>query len=291
MRNTLQCHIHVIFNDPVSIVGLSFLESQLKFCYNIVALPGNTRRPLPVNDSVNLCSRSNERVVCMTTRKTNCSTKCPLDGTRRPTLKGLLEDYRQWRVKVASARRQYSTKWRIRLPGGSTVRSEGFVCQEWGVKDSSARRQYRTEWRIRLLAVRCEGFVCQEAVQNGVKDSSARCEVWRIRLPGGSTARSDGFVYYMWGVKDSSARCEVWRIRLLGVRCEGFVCQEAVQDGLRIRLRDRTERVQSKEWLKKIDTAGRENTAGDGITKKIQEPEYKTEKTVFSLRGVRLCNK
>jgi hypothetical protein len=38
----------------------------------------------------------------MRARKINCSSKCPLDGTRRATLRGLLEDYRQ----------------------------EGFVCQE-----------------------------------------------------------------------------------------------------------------------------------------------------------------
>jgi hypothetical protein len=28
----------------------------------------------------------------MTTRKINCSTKCPLDGTERTNLRGLLED-------------------------------------------------------------------------------------------------------------------------------------------------------------------------------------------------------
>jgi hypothetical protein len=43
----------------------------------------------------------------MTAGKMNCSTECPLDGTPRDTLNGLLNGLR-----------------RIRLPGGSTVRNE-----------------------------------------------------------------------------------------------------------------------------------------------------------------------
>jgi hypothetical protein len=53
----------------------------------------------------------------MRARKINCSTKCPLDGTPRATLRGLLEDCTT--SEKSSARRQYSTvqyKVRIRLP-------------------------------------------------------------------------------------------------------------------------------------------------------------------------------
>jgi hypothetical protein len=48
----------------------------------------------------------------------NCSTECPLDGTPRATLRGLLEVCRN--SKDSPARMQYSTE-RNRLPGGSTV--------------------------------------------------------------------------------------------------------------------------------------------------------------------------
>jgi hypothetical protein len=55
-------------------------------------------------------------------KKMNCSTDCPLDGTPRSILRGLLEDYRT--SKDSSARRQYRPV-RIRLlVQYSTVRNE-----------------------------------------------------------------------------------------------------------------------------------------------------------------------
>jgi hypothetical protein len=53
----------------------------------------------------------------MTSRKINSSTKCPLDGTRRATLRGLLEDCRQVRIRLPGGS---AGGVRIRQPGGST---------------------------------------------------------------------------------------------------------------------------------------------------------------------------
>jgi hypothetical protein len=66
----------------------------------------------------------------MTATKINCSTECPLDGMRRTTLRGLLEDY---------------GRVRFLLPGGSAVQgkdsSTGRQCR---TSEDSSTRQYRT---------------------------------------------------------------------------------------------------------------------------------------------------
>jgi hypothetical protein len=66
----------------------------------------------------------------------------------------------------------------------------------------------------------------------------------------------------------------------------GFVCQEGQY---------RTSEVRIRLWespVKKTDTADRQNTTGEGLTKKNPGARIQDrEDNVFSLCGVRLCNK
>jgi hypothetical protein len=70
---------------------------------------------LPVNGYVKLRPRSNKKDVCMIARKNECSIECPLDGTPRATLRGLLEDCG---TSKDSSTRQYRMNIRVeRDPG------------------------------------------------------------------------------------------------------------------------------------------------------------------------------
>jgi hypothetical protein len=46
----------------------------------------------------------------MTARKMNCSTECPLDGTPRATLRGLLNSWREIRLPGLDRPVQYGTR-------------------------------------------------------------------------------------------------------------------------------------------------------------------------------------
>jgi hypothetical protein len=108
-------------------------------------------------------SRSNERAFCMTARKINCSTKGPLDGTRRATLRGLLED---------------CNGIRIRLPGGRTLRSE--CCTEWEPVENEYRA--RNGWRI-LRYCRIENIIREGITKKnlGVRIEDREADVFRFR--------------------------------------------------------------------------------------------------------------
>jgi hypothetical protein len=75
----------------------------------------------------------------MTAREMNCSTKCPLDGTRRTTLRELLEDYGPVRICLPGGS---VGRVRIRLPGGSTLP------MRIRLGDRTERVQYRIHLRV-----------------------------------------------------------------------------------------------------------------------------------------------